>query len=77
MSAPPNRKVATAGILVGLLLSALDGTLIATALPKILGELNARLMNDPEHEFGIAAAEQQRITAIRLARLVADELSES
>jgi EmrB/QacA subfamily drug resistance transporter len=40
VSAPPNRKVATAGILVGLLLSALDGTLIATALPKILGELN-------------------------------------
>jgi EmrB/QacA subfamily drug resistance transporter len=40
VSASPNRKTATIGILVGLLLSALDGTLIATALPRILGELN-------------------------------------
>ena len=40
MSAPPNRKAATIGILVGLLLSALDGTLVATALPQILEDLN-------------------------------------
>jgi EmrB/QacA subfamily drug resistance transporter len=39
VTSAPNRKTATIGILVGLLLSALDGTLIATALPKILGEL--------------------------------------
>jgi EmrB/QacA subfamily drug resistance transporter len=40
MSASPNRKTATIGILVGLLLSALDGTVVATALPKILEDLN-------------------------------------
>jgi MFS family permease len=40
VSAPPNRKAATIGILVGLLLSALDGTLVATALPQILEDLN-------------------------------------
>jgi EmrB/QacA subfamily drug resistance transporter len=33
------RKGATAGILVGLLLAALDGTVVATALPQILDEL--------------------------------------
>ncbi len=36
----PKRKLATIGILVGLLLSALDGTVIATALPQILQDLN-------------------------------------
>src|SRR5476651_1165428 len=36
----PKRKLATIGILVGLLLSALDGTVIATALPQILEDLN-------------------------------------
>ena len=36
----PKRKLATFGILVGLLLSALDGTVIATALPQILEDLN-------------------------------------
>ena len=40
MSAPPKRKLATIGILVGLLLSALDGTVVATALPQILEDLN-------------------------------------
>src|SRR2546426_10101618 len=35
----PKRKLATIGILVGLLLSALDGTVVATALPRILDEL--------------------------------------
>lgn len=40
VEAPPRRKTATIGILVGLLLSALDGTLVATALPQILEELN-------------------------------------
>ena len=34
------RKQATIGILVGLLLAALDGTVVATALPEILKELN-------------------------------------
>lgn len=36
----PRRKLATVGILVGLLLSALDGTVVATALPQILEELD-------------------------------------
>lgn len=36
----PKRKLATIGILVGLLLSALDGTVVATALPQILEDLN-------------------------------------
>jgi len=40
VEANPRRKLATAGILVGLLLSALDGTVIATALPQILEDLN-------------------------------------
>jgi EmrB/QacA subfamily drug resistance transporter len=35
----PHRKRATIGILVGLLLAALDGTVVATALPKILEDL--------------------------------------
>src|SRR5258706_2145590 len=35
----PKRKLATIGILVGLLLSALHGTVVATALPRILDEL--------------------------------------
>ena len=35
----PRRKTATFGILVGLLLSALDGTVVATALPEILAQL--------------------------------------
>lgn len=39
MSGSPKRKTATIGILVGLLLSALDGTLVATALPEILEQL--------------------------------------
>ncbi len=34
------RKTATIGILVGLLLSALDGTVVATALPQILDDLH-------------------------------------
>jgi EmrB/QacA subfamily drug resistance transporter len=38
--AAPKRKTATIGILVGLLLSALDGTVVATALPEILRDLN-------------------------------------
>jgi EmrB/QacA subfamily drug resistance transporter len=40
VEAHPNRKTATIGILVGLLLSALDGTVVATALPRILDELH-------------------------------------
>jgi len=40
VDAHPKRKAATIGILVGLLLSALDGTVIATALPQILEDLN-------------------------------------
>jgi EmrB/QacA subfamily drug resistance transporter len=39
VSENPKRKTATIGILVGLLLSALDGTVVATALPEILAEL--------------------------------------
>ena len=35
----PKRKTSTIGILVGLLLSALDGTVVATALPEILADL--------------------------------------
>jgi EmrB/QacA subfamily drug resistance transporter len=38
--ATSKRKTATIGILVGLLLSALDGTIVATALPQILDELH-------------------------------------
>jgi EmrB/QacA subfamily drug resistance transporter len=37
---PPRRRAATLGILVGLLLAALDSTLVATALPQILEELD-------------------------------------
>ena len=40
MSDPARRARATAGILVGLLLAALDGTVVATALPRILDELS-------------------------------------
>lgn len=40
MPATSKRKTATIGILVGLLLSALDGTIVATALPQILDELH-------------------------------------
>lgn len=40
MPADSKRKTATIGILVGLLLSALDGTIVATALPKILEDLH-------------------------------------
>jgi len=40
VEANPKRKAATIGILVGLLLSALDGTVVATALPQILEYLN-------------------------------------
>jgi EmrB/QacA subfamily drug resistance transporter len=40
VEANPRRKTATIGILVGLLLSALDGTVVATALPQILEDLN-------------------------------------
>jgi EmrB/QacA subfamily drug resistance transporter len=40
VEANPKRKAATIGILVGLLLSALDGTVVATALPQILEDLN-------------------------------------
>ena len=36
---PSKRKRATIGILVGLLLAALDGTVVATALPAILDDL--------------------------------------
>jgi len=36
----PNRKRAVVGILVGLLLAALDGTVVATALPDILEDLH-------------------------------------
>ena len=36
---PSKRKRATIGILVGLLLAALDGTVVATAQPRILDEL--------------------------------------
>ncbi len=39
MPGSPRRRTATIGILVGLLLSALDGTLVATALPEILEQL--------------------------------------
>jgi MFS family permease len=46
------RKTATIGILVGLLLSALDGTLVATALPQILDDLNGfRLYFLPNASF--------------------------
>jgi len=40
VSAPPRRKAATIGILLGLLLAALDSTLVATALPVILEKLD-------------------------------------
>ena len=40
MPVSSKRKTATIGILVGLLLSALDGTVVATALPQILDELH-------------------------------------
>lgn len=40
VEANPKRKLATIGILVGLLLSALDGTVVATALPQILEDLD-------------------------------------
>jgi EmrB/QacA subfamily drug resistance transporter len=36
---PKKRKTATIGVLVGLLLAALDGTVVATALPQILDDL--------------------------------------
>ncbi len=39
MPHPPRRKTATLGILAGLFLSALDGSLVATALPEILESL--------------------------------------
>lgn len=39
----------------------------------ILEALASRLMNEPAREIDIAAAEQRRITAIRLAKLVGDE----
>lgn len=37
--ASTRRKTATSGILVGLLLAALDGTVVATAMPRILDDL--------------------------------------
>jgi EmrB/QacA subfamily drug resistance transporter len=40
VSETPGRTKATWGILVGLLLAALDGTVVATALPRILDELS-------------------------------------
>lgn len=40
MSDVPKRKTATWGILLGLLLAALDGTVVATVLPRILLELS-------------------------------------
>jgi MFS family permease len=40
MSDVPQRKTATWGILLGLLLAALDGTVVATVLPRILLELS-------------------------------------
>jgi EmrB/QacA subfamily drug resistance transporter len=40
MEAAPRRGVAFTGVLVGLLLAALDGTVVATALPRILDELS-------------------------------------
>lgn len=40
VTGPTDRARATAGILVGLLLAALDGTVVATALPRILDELS-------------------------------------
>lgn len=40
MTPPTRRARATAGILIGLLLAALDGTVVATALPRILDELS-------------------------------------
>jgi OHCU decarboxylase len=42
---------------------------------EILAELESRLSNEPARELDVAAAEQQRITAIRLARLIGDELA--
>ena len=37
---------------------------------EMLGILNSRLPNNPEDELRIAAAEQSKITRIRLAKLV-------
>ena len=37
----------------------------------MLGLLEARLGNDPERELAIAAAEQARITRLRLEKLAA------
>ena len=39
---------------------------------EMLGLLRARLDNDPERELVIAAAEQAKITALRLKKLLAD-----
>jgi 2-oxo-4-hydroxy-4-carboxy-5-ureidoimidazoline decarboxylase len=39
--------------------------------PEMLALLEARLGNDPEHEIGVAASEQNKITRIRLKKLLA------
>jgi 2-oxo-4-hydroxy-4-carboxy-5-ureidoimidazoline decarboxylase len=41
---------------------------------EILADLRARLANDPEVEQRIAAAEQARITALRLRKLIGHDL---
>lgn len=39
---------------------------------EMLALLRERLPNDPEHELGIAAAEQRKITALRLEKLLSE-----
>ena len=41
--------------------------------PEIMGELRSRLRNDPDTEIRIAAAEQCKITRLRLERLVGSD----
>jgi 2-oxo-4-hydroxy-4-carboxy-5-ureidoimidazoline decarboxylase len=41
---------------------------------EILADLRSRLANDPEVEQRIAAAEQGRITALRLRKLIGHDL---
>ncbi|MBV9281674.1 MAG: hypothetical protein JOZ41_16465 [Chloroflexi bacterium] len=38
--ASSSRNLSTAGIMLALLLAALDGTIVATAMPRIIAQLN-------------------------------------
>ena len=40
--------------------------------PELLGDLQARLLNEPDTELRVAAEEQRKITRLRLERLIVD-----